>query len=108
MTGPGQGTDDTQEGHAGPGQCPDGNQNGYAGPGHRLNDSQPGAPGPGVWDPARLADLRAAGENLADLIKVRIAADHRARTLGHLDTELIRPAWVGDAEAQARQALQDA
>lgn len=74
------------------------------GPAHAAHDTQRAHGGP-VWDSSMLAELRAAGENLADLLEVRKAADNRARTLGHLDTELIRPPWIADAETQARQAL---
>lgn len=108
MTGPGQTRDDSQSRYAGPGQGWHDSQTTRAGPGQSPNDGHPTDAGPGAWSPIALADLRAAGENLADLIKVRTAADNRARTLGHLDTELIRPVWVAEAEVAAREALQDA
>lgn len=60
-----------------------------------------------LWDAELLSELRAAGEDLTDMIEVRKAADNRARTLSHLDTELIRPDWVDTAEKAARAALRD-
>jgi hypothetical protein len=72
------------------------------------SQSKDGEGAPAVWDRAKLDDLRAAGEDLADLIKNRAAAENRARTLGHLDTEQVCPPWLREAEKGARQALQDA
>jgi hypothetical protein len=91
--GPAQGTDDSQMYDGGPAQGDDDSQRWHGGP---------------AWNPGLLADLRAAGEDLADLIEVRKAAENRARTLGHMDTALICPPWIADAENAARQALQDA
>ena len=93
---------------SGPVQVPNDSQQVPGGPAQTCNDSQSRYGGPAVWDPVLLADLRAAGENLADLIEVRKAAENRARTLGHLDTEQICPPWVQTAEKAARQALADA
>jgi hypothetical protein len=93
---------------SGPAQAPHDSQHRDGGPAQHGHDSHPPDGGPAAWDAGLLADLRAAGEDLADLIEVRKAAENRARTLGHLDTALICPPWVSDAEKAARQALQDA
>jgi hypothetical protein len=93
-SGPAHNRDDSHACNGGPAQTSDGDQDPYG--------------GPAVWNPTLLSDLRAAGEDLADLIEVRKAAENRARTLGHLDTAQICPPWIATAEKAAREALQDA
>lgn len=115
MSGPAQSTNGSHPRYGGPAQVMDDSQGRDGGPAHHPRDSHTEHGGPAVWDAAALDELRAAAENLHDLIEVRKAAENRARTLGHLDTAMLGldtmgpdgvvQGWVTVAEKAARKAL---
>jgi hypothetical protein len=107
MIGPAHTVRGNHNSGGGPAHSPDDGQRWNGGPAQPCYDSQVVDGGPALWSPALLADLRAADENLADVIELRKAARNRARTLSMLDASPEALDWIATAEQAAREALLD-